>query len=463
MAKGTGSGIKTFFFLLIALVGSVVLGIGAFLILVPNSNVFGIAYVANVEKILFNNIVKDNQNVNFDMSDYSKIVFQTENTNVKILCGTENASNSNIVLDKNSFGYYLLGSKTDYTYNFYAEGQTLYFILEEPEYSFLKIFGNTNLILNINAFDALMPDIEFDIQTTNGNVTFGGATSVTSAQAYPISARKVQITTLNGSISIDDSVTISSVVNLTTNNGGINFKGNINAEQISLHSLNGNIKAKNFTNNALQLNVEISEGKVTLNEINGNVYLDAINGIFNAKTIKGNFQTSDNITKTIIVVDKIEGTVDIGNIEGNFTVDIKEILGTTSILTAGGNIKINNLQAQANILTTSASVDIVVNETNIGRLIVNTESGNISVNFKNIQKNHQLTTVSGQINVKCSFNCSFYLNAETQYGFINRIWIGEKTTGTVINNFAVGESPTFALDLASTYGNIIVDRYNIAN
>ncbi|MDD3397853.1 MAG: DUF4097 family beta strand repeat-containing protein [Clostridia bacterium] len=461
MAKGSRSGIKTFAFLLIALVGSVVLGIGAFLMLIPGSNVFGVAYVANVEKTIFNDVIKDSVSTNLDMSDYTKIVFQTENANVKILCGTDNASDSNIVLDKNSFGYYTLGSKTDYTYEFYASGTILYFILDEPEYSFLKIGGNTTLILNINAFETLMPNIEFDIQTTNGSVNFGGATSVTASQAYPIEARKLKIITTNGNIFIDDTVAISSIMDLTTGYGTINIKGDLSTEQIDLTSFGGNITAKKFTNDLSQLNININQSKVIINQINGDVFLDSLGGIFNVKLIKGNFETSENIVTTRIVIEKVEKNVNIGNDEGNFTVDINEILGSTSILSGGGNIKISNLRGQASIRTTSASINITVNETNTGRLVIDTESGNIWVDFKNILHNHLLTSVSGQIDVKCSFDCSFYLNAQSESGFIQKVWTGEKTTGEAIIEYPVGEHPVLALQLTSNSGNIIISRYNI--
>lgn len=457
------SGLKTFIFLIIALISAIILGIGAFLMLMPGSNIFGLSYVANIDKISFSNINKDDETVNLNMSDYSKIIFQTKDANVKILCGKDNANESNIVLDKNSFGYYKVGSKTDYTYTYYASGSVLYFILDEPEYSFLKIGGSTSLILNISEFETLNSDIEFEIETENGNVYFGGATSINEVQTSVISAKRVYITTKNGNINIHDKVSISYLLDSKTDYGNINIQGNLNTLQIKFNSLGGKITANDFTSNLLQLFITTIQSNVAIKEISGDVYLDAQGGFFSAKLIKGDFETTNNIKTTKINIDKVERNVNIANEEGNFSVDFKEILGTTNIITSGGNIKIGNSCEETNITTISASVNITMNKTNTKRLIVNTESGNIFVDFKNILHNNLLTTKSGQISVRCSFNCSFLLNAYSEKGYIYRVWTGDKTTGETIYNYSVGDDPHLALELNSESGNIIIDRYNEAN
>lgn len=461
MSKGgSKSGLKTFIFLLVALIGSIVLGIGAFLMLVPESNIFGLSYVANIEKILLSDVNKNNQLVNLNMSEYSKVVLQTKDANIKILCGKANASESNIVIDKNSFGYYKVGSKTDYSYDFYAYGSTLYFILYEPEYSFLKIGNNTNLIFNISDFETLDSNIEFQIETVNGSVYFGGATSANEVQVSPISVKSLYITTNNGNINIHKSVSVLYLLDIKTDHSNININGNLDTLQIKLQSLDGRITANDFTNNLSRLFIITFQSNVKINEIEGDVYLDSLGGFFNAKLIRGDFEATENINTTKIYIDKVEGSVIISNYEGNFGVDIKEILGTANIITSGGNIKIGSLNGETNITTISAGVDVIISSTNTNRLIINTESGNIFVDFKRIFHNHLLTTKSGQISVKFAYSCSFLLNAYSEKGYINKVWLEQKTTGETIYNFRVGTNPMLALELNSESGNIIIDRYN---
>ena len=461
MAKGSSrNGFKTFIFLLIAVISSAVLGIGAFLMISPESNVFGVSYVANIEKISFKNVLKNNESVKLDMSDYTKVIFKTQNANVKILCGKENANESNIVLEKNSFGYYIGESKTDYSYNFYAWGSILYFTLYEPEYSFLKLYGNTNLILNISDFEELDTNIDFEIETENGSVTFGGATSPNEVNPSLISVRRLSVVTQNGNVNINEKVEIRDDLSIRTGHGSANINLDLSTLQFLFDSNGGKLTTKDFTNDLSRLYINTAQGNLSFKNISGDVNLNSVGGYFNANLIKGNFETTPNINTTRINIDKVEGNVIIINEEGNFKVNIKEVLGDVNIKTSGGSIKLDNLLGETIIQTKSASVDVTMNKTNTKKLTINTESGNISADFKNISSNHFLKTLSGQINVNFSSNCSFLLNAYSEKGYINKVWLNEKTTGETISNFRIGFSSFFFLDLNSESGNIIIDKYN---
>jgi len=461
MAKGSSrNSFKTFIFLLIAVISSAVLGIGVFLMISPESNIFGVSYVANIEKTLFKTVLKNGENINLEISDYNKIIFKTQNANIKVLCGKDNANESNIVLEKNSFGYYKNDSKTDYTYDYYASGPILYFTLYEPEYSFLKLYGNTNLILNISDFEILNPNINFEFETENGSVTFGGATSQNEVNPSLITTQRLSIITQNGNININEKVKITDCLSIMTNNGNTNINLDLETLQFFYKSNGGKLTTKDFTNNLSNLYLDTEQGNLSLKNVNGGVNLYVLNGQFNAKLIKGNFETSQNINTTRVNIDKVEGNVKIVNEEGNFKVNIKEILGNVNIKTSGGNIKLDNLLGETNIQTKSAGVDITMNKMNTKKLTINTESGNVLANFKNISNVHLLKTLSGQINVKFSSNCAFFLNAQSEKGYINKVWLNEKTTGEIINNLRIGLSPFFLLQLNSETGNIIIDRYN---
>jgi hypothetical protein len=452
MPSSSKSGLKTFFFLLIALVGTIVLGVGAYLMLFPNANVFGLAYASNVEKLT----ISDVQNRNLNMSNYTRVEIITQNASVEILCGQTYAE-SNFILDKNSFGFYKLGSKTDYTYNLYEIETTLIFELFEPEYSFLKLMNSTKLILNINSMETISPNMEFDIVTINGSVKFGGATKI--AESSLITVNNLTVTTENGSIKIHEKASIKNNLDLSTINGVINIDGNVNSYNVNLSSVNGRITAKDFTNFLVELNISSTNSPITIDNVKGDVYLDTESGYFNANIIEGDLRGTDRIRTTFIKVNKIYQEVEIGNADGLFIIDINEIRGRVTLLTSGGEIKIGSLLGWTDIRTSNANVNVAVAKTNNQQIKIITQAGNVKVDFKNFLNNNMITTRSGNIDVRCSLDCSFRLNAQTDNGYIYRVWDDVKTVGEYII-LNVGQMPYYDMELTSEFGSIIIDRYN---
>jgi len=463
MSKTSKSGLKIFIFLVIAIVGSTILGIGSFLILSPGSEIFGISYNCNLAKTTISKFQVYGTEVDINMSHYNKVIIETKDAKVKVARGYNNAAVTNFEIDKSSYGFYYTGDKTDYTYDIYSSGDTLFFKLNEPEYSFLKLRAQTGLILNINANQQLQENLSFEITTQNGDVEIGGATSRTETRTYPINLNNISIQTENGTIIFNDTAFVKNNIDLQNNNGTVLFKSELNSNNVNIKSENGNVNVNSNDLNVTNLNIESTKSDIKIEYISGNVHLNVAAGVFKFKQIHGNFISTEKIDSARIIVEKVDGNVQICNNQGRFTVDIKDTSGEINILTNAGDVKIGNIRKQATIETRTANVDITVAQNNINRIMIETKSGSVRANFKSILEGHRITTETGRIEMKCLIQCAFYLNANSENGYINMIWKGEKTKGEEIINSSIGgenPNPINKLTIFSNYGDIIIDRYS---
>ncbi|MDD3231784.1 MAG: DUF4097 family beta strand repeat-containing protein [Clostridia bacterium] len=460
MPQNSKSGLKVFIFLLIAIIGSIILGIGAFLILSPGSEIFGISYNCNIDKTTVSKLQVYGTEVDINISQYNKVVIETKDAKVKVARGYDNAAVTNFEIDKSSYGFYYVGDKVDYTYNIYSSGDTLFFKLNEPEYSFLKLRAQTELILNINANQQLQENLSFDIITQNGGIEIGGATSLTEATTYPINLNNISIQTESGVITFNDTAFVKNDIDLENSSGTVLFKSELNSNNVNIKSNNVNVNSNDL--NVINLNIESTKSDIKIGNVSGNVYLDVTAGIFNFKQIYGNFISSEKIDSARILIEKVDGNVQICNNQGRFTVDIKDANGEINILTDAGNVKIGNIRKQATIETRTANVDVTVAQNNKNRVMVETKNGSVKADFKSILEGHEITTERGRIEMRCSIQCAFYLNANSDNGYINTVWKGERTKGKKIINSSIGsENPNSMnkLTLFSNYGDIIMDRY----
>ena len=146
MAKGTKNGFKTFIILLISLVGAFILGIGAVMLISPGVSIFGLTYANNQGTIIISDIEKNGVVEDLRLSSYDKIVIDAKDAKIFIAYGADNANQSNFSLQKNSAGFYKNGSKFEYSYLLTEEinnnEKILNFVLDEPDYSFLKIVNS---------------------------------------------------------------------------------------------------------------------------------------------------------------------------------------------------------------------------------------------------------------------------------------------------------------------------------
>ena len=298
MAEQRPSGFKTFLLLLITLILAFFLGCGAFLMISPDLEIFGVSYVSNREKVTLLQVPNSvGTDTDLHFYNYDKIVVDATNATVNVLCGTQNASVSQISLEESSMGFLKTGSEKDYNLNCQTVGQVLFITLTEPDYSFLTLTNNTTLNLKINANEGLI-GVEFDITTTNGNVNFGGSTAPTY-EAEEFTTPRLSVETTGGNVTLDESVSVESLgypqgtyLNLTTTTGYIKLNKDINAKVVNLTTQNGRITTQDFVLANVSLAVESYSSIINIGDISGNVSLNTANGIFQAGVIYGTFTTA---------------------------------------------------------------------------------------------------------------------------------------------------------------------------
>lgn len=462
MAEHSSSGFKTFLFLLISLILAFFLGCGAILMISPDIEIFGVSYASNNKTITYTevpNYVGTLSNLQFN--NLEKVVVQATNADVKVLCGTEGASASQIALVENSMGYVRSGSEKEYTLTCYKNGLTLYITLTEPDYSFITLFDNTTLNLKINSNFDLISNVKFDITTTNGNVFFGGTTAPTY-QADAFKTPELKVETINGNIIFDQSVSLESalypqttLLDLKTTNGAITLNNDIDAKTANLSSQSNKITTKDFTFSNMNLTIKSYNSNINIGNVAGNVLLDTAGGIFQAKIISGSFSTGEDLNITNILVNEVGGGVAIVKENGNFNVNIAKTLGDVFIVGGTKNIVLGDIRGNVTVEMTSGNINATINASCTGNMQFATTTGSVVAKFGKVSGENTITTTRGKIDIKYVFGVSFYLNAETG-GILSNVW-ENSTSENPIENKAIGENPLAGnkLNLYSTYGNIV--------
>lgn len=456
---GSKGGFITFLLVLISIVGAFFLGAGAIMMFSPDVSIFGVSYITNKEKVVISEIKIGGQQQNLFMEGYKKIIIQTQNADVSIAYGKANANESNFILDKNSAGFYKEGSATEYSYTLTAQDDTLKFVLKEPEYSFLTVTSSSRLYVNLSINEDNLGK-QFEIQTTTGNISLGVATSASEVMSQ-FSASKINAITEKGNISVSDKIDITDTLNVETTNGKITVSGNLNAENLSFSSQNGRIEAKNILNEESNLVVKSDTSHIVFGDIAGDIYVDVKNGIFEAKKLGGSIATPNTVVSTKFYISEVGGDVQIANLNGQLGVTIDKVKGAVNISTNSGNVKLNEVHGQTYVATTSANIKVNVADDNSSDINLKTKDGKITVDFKKIDGQKNITTESGDIKISTPISVAYKLSAISQKGKVVLEW--EDVTfksGEIISRY-IGDGPLQGDDLtiSTVSGDISIERY----
>lgn len=464
MAKGTKNGFKTFIILLISLVGAFILGIGAVMLISPGVSIFGLTYANNQGTIIISDIEKNGVVEDLRLSSYDKIVIDAKDAKIFIAYGADNANQSNFSLQKNSAGFYKNGSKFEYSYLLTEEinnnEKILKFVLDEPDYSFLKIVNSTKLYLNMSINDSGSQNKKIEIKTVSGDITLGVGTSASEITEQLV-ASELNVITEKGNINLSSYFDVSNDLNLKTTSGYIKINRDIKTNNINLSSETGRITTKSFVNQNSSVNFLTDNSTVEIENIEGDVYIDSKSGIYKINTIKGDLSASSYVETTKFNVKSVYGNVYIANENGRIGVDINEVKGNINLSTDNGSIKLGNVCGQTFIATNSAPVDINVSSDNISTILITTATGEVNANFRSVKNTNKIITEKGNINIKCLIDVSFILNAKSDNGTINLVWQDKTIKGEQIDNEIIGlPTQTELLILESISGNISIDRYS---
>ncbi len=358
-----------------------------------------------------------------------------------------------------------------YKYSVTLEGSTLKISVEEPV-GFLYFSQNISIVINIEArynsnngsvsFDGKFQNIDFNINTTNGDVHFGTA----SSDAYEIMPGNINVETTGGNIYLSKNLNLNGVdkLSLETGSGEITTDSynvaledgsNLNGKGIVLNS--GTINLTTDTglmdfdlikiNNGGQLNFsnengnmsigEIDVQKVNLNALEGNYYFDKVT----AETLSFT-PSEDRIEAPNIRVGSLNGDFIISSSSENNSspnVHIDKLVGNFASTGVNGSFNIGEIEGEVRVNTKSADINVnyASSTTSYTDSIV-TERGDVTLGFLGAC-NHkiEILTDSGKVTInvvdETGFTSTVYDYAEYSKGEAERNPLSNDTDRITVN------------------------------
>ncbi len=295
----------------------------------------------------------------------------------------------------------------------------------------------------------------FDIKTNSGKVEFGIGNCV-----------DFQINTLN--------------IETKTGNININKKLTVNSGIINIKTVESETFV--YSNVQTRLNVETTKGKLFVDEINGDLNIDANTLSVKCNKIYGNVKyssgsgyirinklgngTTGNFTADVdkmhianVVIGEMIGNITIPNGESS-NITVNKLGGEALINTTLGNVKIGQASQDLTITTTLGRVEVIQLSPD-AKTDITTTNGSIWANFTEIGT-ARLTTTKGTIAVSVATDKTFVFDYATG-GKVSISWIAEKLDKTGTIYVAGATSSTInKIEANSTSGNIILkDGYVI--
>lgn len=448
MAEKKTSGFKTFLLIFITIILFFVLGIAAFLVLVPNTSIFGIKYIS-----LKDNEIVDKVNAHdLKFNQYKDIYIDTSynnsgRTNVSILT-TKEVATSQIVLKENHKGFIHTDARDKFELTVQESGTSLYISLIEPEMNFISLSLRTTLFLYVHTTENL-EDINYHVVTNTGSVILGDKHKDVGVP-LALTAQNLEVKTESGSLNIKRDATIVSSLKFTSNSGGVNFEADSNVGEIEFITETGKIKTKNFTNPSCDVNIKTNYSKMTIGNVAGNVHVDSVRGVIEIGDIVGNLVGESNIDSASVKTGKIGGNVSFIKETANFILNLEEVNGYCNISAGNKSITIGKLKGQALITTNGGEINVGKDASNTNKMTLQSNSGNIIINFDvAVHGENLIQTTNGNVTVNYKGGTSnFYLSLTTN-GNSTLDWLDnhEKKITAMI----VGENPPL-------YDNIIINQ-----
>lgn len=440
--KKSGGGFKSFLLILLIIVMSFFLFAAAWLIVIPDSKIFGVSY-ASFSK---NEVIKIDNSSSIYYNNYSKIIVDTTSeghglASVEVNYGT---GLSEVRFIQNSKGFMKGDARSEYSLSVDTTGGVLNIKLLEPHYNFLCLNSQTRIKLNISQVnDPNISNLDITIKTNKGNIKIGGPTDE-SLKAYDMNILNADLNTVGGRITLTHLADVSNTLNLTSKNNSITIEDNISAQNTTISAEKGKITTQNFLNG----NVAVTSTKshIELGNIAGNASLNTRSGTVNFKKIGGNFQTGDKLDNAYINIEEVAGSVSINNYESDITVKIGKIMGETLIKAGSRSVDIEEVYGYANITTKGGSIDVTKVLGNANNLVLQTTSGDINAELQNVINTNTFISTSGTINVKYDSAQEFILNANSEKGSI--YLKGEKMDN--LSGHMIGSAPNSSNNITAS-------------
>ena len=377
----------------------------AILIFNPGKDVYGInlRYVSHHKEII--KYKSTDTNTNIDDLAYTSVEFNSGSTDFEIEYDVDATFTS--VHFKPYVTALSKNENTDFVLKIELVGTKLVISVEEPE--LWLTFANRASISFVCPKNKSFTNFDFNINTQSGNVGIGDKTQRT----YEV--KSLNINTESGEVLIHNNMkVVSQNINIETKTGRIiansNITGTLNIENDSGKIDIGNLKSNlNIINhNKLEADCTFVAKDTFIKSTNGYIRIGTLGENFS----NGNFTTVDSAENTNIVIEKMTGNATITNTTGYIVVN--ELGGQALIETTTGNVEINKVNNSCDITTLSGSVNVTqLGET--ARTTVNTEKGNITLNFAEIGTAN-LTTKQANIFINVVTGKPFILDYTTKNG-----------------------------------------------
>ena len=436
MAEKKSNGFRTFLLILTTILLTGVFGIAGYLVLVPESSVFGLQYLSNSTIHIFDKF-SGNTLVNF--SGYNKIVVDVAggkgHTHVQVNYDNPmGMTNSQIILAEDTKGFTRVGSSLDYDISVNRSGGVMTISVTEPEYNFLQLVNNTVLKLNVHQNDSIS-GAEIIIKTGSGNVRLGGKSTDTGI-ALKTTTGKVDIKTLSGNITLTEDLEVTSSASFVSESGSISILGKVddhlaedNSNQVNnktipsvvLQSKTGKISTADINGD---ISIKTFNSHVALGNIVGDIDVDMESGILNLKNVGGNLVSENHLLYTAVSALEVKGNVTLINDDGNFAVDIKSVKGETAIRTGNKTVKIGNVEKACTVRTINGIIDVTKSASNTSDLVLTTTGGgSVYLSGDKLRGNNTVSTQNGSITLKFGSEATFDLKASSEKNKVYRTWL----------------------------------------
>lgn len=456
--EGIKKGFFFYFGLFVLFLIAVFLIICVIMIFNPGTNILWMQYFTSTNPQNITETTDTGEAINFDNITRIEVDCSYADVQVKV---DGDIGESCVRIENNSKGFATAEQARPFSYSVIIENGTLKIAVTEPV-GFIYFSNDVSITINIDSGyynGDFFPDSSFDgtafnIETTDGNITFGSI----GFESQPFAPASITAKTTGGSIYLSENLELDQLtqISLETGSGDIRAQGNnLSAdgdENTGIDVTNADV---NLTTNTGNIDLDVvrigTSGTLRIANENGNVtiskldvpnknitssnqgdkesygiQMDSYEGNYYIDTIIGDLSFSpseDNLGSPNIRIGTITGDMLVSSsLDANPDVTIETMNGNIYSFGTNGNYIINNMKGNAVIDIESGSVDIkFVEQTNNGTDIITSTNGAITIGFKGAI-NHDMTITSDSANINFNFlnNVNFVANAYVNDGTNNQ-------------------------------------------
>lgn len=449
MKSTVNKGILFYFLLLCTIVLGVACIIMTILIFSPGTELFGISYygkkvdsyyakasseenaeyldyLVNNNQLETFNISSDYLDINVMMIDINRIQLNINSLTTGII---KSGNQKNFVVNYNY-------DENTKTFNFNATGPkcSLFFSKKASINLYLPLdFNNQNLNLNLTSNDG---DISIG-NSKHDNFSFKNLNVEIKDSAF---------------VNLGEKATFNNSLQLTVPKGEIKINSKLNTDLFKITSDTAKIEIDNI--NSSEAVIKTNSSIIKLGTVSSNLVYDSKKGVLDIEKITGTLQCEEDVLISNIFIDEAYDEIILPNAKSS-TITINSLYARCFIRTETGDVTINQATDVVDIETESGDIDVVINthsdissplNSTISNLV--TKSGSINAKFTDVKFSNKIYTESGNISVSFKNGIDFILT----YNCVkNKPTLSKGITTNEIQN-----SASFNIGTPNLYDNITI-------